>query len=95
MSNRDSLLFFRFKAPLPLVVGGGITKWEIRNEVREKEVSTVAACLDTKQIIPLVPGRSRIVDGRTEGMEFLARHGTTIYRIALKLIREAKAEEVR
>jgi len=52
-------------------------------------------CLDTKQVIPLVPGRSRIVDGKTEGIEFLAREGTTIHRIARKLIREGKAAIVK
>ena len=74
MSNRDSLLFFRFKAPLPLTVDGGITKWEIRNEVREKEVNTVAACLDAEQVIPLVAARSRIVDGKT-GRNGVSRAG--------------------
>jgi hypothetical protein len=95
---RPPPLFFRLKATLPLIVDGGLTKWELARAPHPTDLSRidiVARCIETGETVHLQDGRSRFVDGKFEGIEFLAFPKSKAYLIARKLIREGKAERVR
>src|ERR1700738_1773677 len=89
---------FRFKAPLPLTLNGGLTGWKIQREYfgkGSKNVAIVAVCLDTKEVITLTTGRTRECDHNIGQQSIHLLPDTKAYLIARKRVKDGLAEIVR
>ena len=86
------------KVELPTTVDGGLTLWSIERDYNGKggkRLAINARCIQTGEIIKLIDGREGDVMSAIKVFGILFRPETTAYKIALKLIREGRAVQVR